>query len=122
MERSAYLIMQESLLHAVIGTNILKNIPSKLLIELPSDENHENCGKGNDGRNGDQKRLDIAPELIGGNVAVEGSVGSKNHNCFLDLVDLNGRVDHQGEVGNADSNDLNRVLHPQSIPHNHQNI
>lgn len=114
--------MKEPLLHAIVGTNILQDIPSKLLVELPRHKDHANCAEGNNGRDGDKIRLDIAPKLLGVGISIEGIVVPKNHNGFLDLVDLNGRVNHEGEVGNADSNDLNRVLHPQGIPNDHQNV
>lgn len=34
----------------------------------------------------------------------------------LNLFDLDGGIDHDGQVGDADSNDLNGVLVSQSIP------
>ena len=39
---------------------------------------------------------------------------------FVDLVDLNGGVDHEGDVGDAETDDLNSVLSLEGIPNQHE--
>lgn len=44
----------------------------------------------------------------------------ENFQSIANLVDLNSSVYHEGQVCNANANDLNGVLHAQRIPHDDQ--
>jgi hypothetical protein len=59
------------------------------------------------------------PHLSGGRAVDEGTFSFQDTDGTLDGVDLDGRVDDQSEVGNADANDLNGILLTKSIPYNH---
>lgn len=63
-----YLVVKESLLHAIIGADLLQDVPSKLFVELPCQEGHNDCGDGEDSRDGNQERPDLVPNtrLSGG--------------------------------------------------------
>lgn len=39
---------------------------------------------------------------------------------FFDLVDLDRRVDQQGQVGDANTNDLNGILEAEGVPNEQQ--
>ena len=56
-------------------------------------------------------RLDVFPEILGNEAARVEVVSS-----VLDLVELNGGIDENADVVQDESNDLNGVLHAQSIP------
>ena len=47
--------MQEALLHAVVGANLLQNIPGKLAVELVGDGAHGNGGDADNGGDGDEE-------------------------------------------------------------------
>lgn len=40
----------------------------------------------------------------------------------MDLIDLDGSVHHHGQIGNANTNDLNSVLHPQGVPNQYEHV
>lgn len=119
-QATTYLVMEEPLLHAVISSDLLENIPGKLLIELPCDEGHQNCGQGNDARDRNQERLGRLPDVNRACSRLHLTSRLQHADGFVDLVDLDGRVHQQGQVGYADSDNLNGVLHPQSVPYQNQ--
>ncbi len=112
--------MEETLLHAVVCANVLEDIPGEFLIQLPGAKGHADGGESNNGRNGDEKGLDVAPEFMRGDVVAESIGAAKNGNSRLNLVDLDGGIDEHGQVGDADANDLNRVFHAEGIPDDDQ--
>lgn len=52
---------------------------------------------------------DAGPESVGREQDVD---------CARDLINLDDGVDQEGQVGNANANDLNGVFHAQSVPDN----
>lgn len=116
------LVVEEALLHAVISTNVLENVPSVFLVDLPGDKDHANGREGDNGRDGNQVRLDIAPEVSSSGVLLEGIVLPKNIECLLNLVNLNGSVDHESQVGEADSDNLDSVLLAEGIPDDNESV
>ena len=114
--------MKESLLHTVVGTNVLENVPSILLVDLPRKETHDKSSEGNDGGNSHEVRLNIMPELFGRHLGSESVLSAENIKGLLNLIDLNRGVNHEGEVGEADTNDLNGVLLSQSIPDDNEGV
>lgn len=60
----AYLIMQESFLHSVIGTNLLENVPCKDLIESPGYPRKTDTPNGQNDRDSDEKGLDRSPQSV----------------------------------------------------------
>lgn len=114
--------MKESLLHAIIGTNVLENIPGILLVNLPRKEAHNEGSKGDDGRDSHQVRLHIVPKLGSSHTTLESIVLLENIEGFGNLIDLNSRVNHKGQVREADTNDLNGVLLSESIPDDDESV
>lgn len=51
---------------------------------------------------------------------LESVVTEQNIDGARDLVDLDSGINQEGQVGNANANDLNGVFHAQSIPNNNQ--
>lgn len=117
---STYLVVKEPLLHAVISTNDLEDIPRKLLVELPGAEDHASRGESNHSRGGNEKRSNVGPQQIRGHALAQSIDRCQHINSHLNLVHLDGRVDEQGQVSNADANDLNRVLHAKRVPDDNQ--
>ena len=60
--RIAYLIVEKSLLHAVISSDVLQDIPSKFLIQFPRDVTHGNRDECEYARDANQDRLHILPD------------------------------------------------------------
>lgn len=117
-----YLVVKESFLHAIISTNVLENIPSILLVDLPRKKAHDKGSKGNDGGDSHKVRLHIVPEFCGRHFRSEGAVFTENIKSLFDLIDLDGGINHEGEVGKADTNDLNGVLLAESIPNDNESV
>lgn len=85
----AYLIVKESLLHAIIGTNLLQDIPSKLLVQLPCQEAHADCGDGKYSRNGNEEGPGSVPySELGRGVSFHDILEDHDINGRADLVDL----------------------------------
>lgn len=114
--------MEESLLHAIISTNVLENIPCVLLVDFPRKEAHNKGSQGDNAWNGDKVRLDIVPELCRGDVWRKSVVRLKDIKGLGNLIHLDSGVNHEGEVREADTNDLNSVLLAESIPYDNQCI
>jgi hypothetical protein len=114
------LVVKESLLHAIISTDVLENIPSILLVDLPRKEAHDKSSKGNDGGDSHEVRLHIMPKLCCRHFRSEGVLFTENIKGLFNLIDLNGGVNHEGEVGEADTDDLNGVLLTKSIPNDNK--
>lgn len=104
--------MQEPLLHPVVSSYMLQDIPRKLLIQLPSHETQNDCEQPNNRRNRNQLSLSLRPDIQ----VPENILGHKNDNGFVDLVDLECAVNEQGKVCDAHSDDLNGILRNESVP------
>lgn len=113
-----YLVVQEAPLHPVVGADLLENVPGELLVQLPSDEAHTKRAQRNDDWDSDEKGQAVTPELSRGRV-LESIMRGQCVDGLPDLVDLDDRVQHHGQVRHADSDDLDGVLHPQGIPDEH---
>jgi hypothetical protein len=83
--------VEESLFHSIISTNVLENIPGKLLVQLPRNEDHDNGRQCDDGRDGNEIRPDVLPDVVV--LGLEGAAVAENTHGILDLVHLDGRVD-----------------------------
>lgn len=116
----AYLIVKETLLHPIIGTNNFEDIPSKLLIQLPGEEAHADSSKGNDDRNSNEVRANIGENSNSKMSSLQSILILQNIQGRENLIDLDGCVYHKGEVGEAHANNLDSVLHAKSIPDNHE--
>lgn len=105
--------MEESLLHAIIGSDMLENVPGELLVQLPGDETVADGTDTDDARNSNQNALYIIPHgQVGYSI-----LGDQDINGLADLIDLDGRINHQSKVCDTNTNDLNGVLDPKRIPH-----
>jgi hypothetical protein len=51
--------VEKALLHAIVCTNILENVPGKGLVQLPSNETHYDSDQPDDGRNSDEIGADV---------------------------------------------------------------
>lgn len=91
---------------------MLQDIPSELLVQLPCDERHGNGDSCEDARDADEDRLDIRPNVI----IRKGVERLEIVDGFVDLIDLDGSVDEKREIGDAEADNLNRVLRLKSIP------
>lgn len=110
--------MKKSLLHTIIGPDLLQNIPRKFLIKLPGAHAHGNSGDADDRGDGIEKGRAGLPyrlmdRLVPKNVLIE---ASELINGSVNLVDLENGIDEESQVGNAQPNDLNGVLPAQGIP------
>jgi hypothetical protein len=113
------LIMEEALLHAVVGTNRLENVPCKFLVQLPGDEAHDDEADGDNDGDRNQEATNVAPDLVRLVVREQGVSIAEHRDGLADLVNLDGGKDHHGQVGDAEANDLDRVLHPEGVPRQH---
>lgn len=110
--QGAYLVVKESLLHPVVSPYVLQNIPSELLIQLPGNETEADSTDGNNAGNSNQNALYILP-----NIEILNSILSfQDRDSFVHLVNLNRGINHQGEVCDTNSDDLNRILDAESVP------
>lgn len=113
-----HLVVQEPLLHPVVGANVLQDVPRELLVQLPCDERHT-AGRGaDDAGNRDQEATNVAPQLVGRHRQRHGEL-LQDLDGLPDLVHLDGGVDEQGHVGDGHTDDLDGVLHAQGVPHDH---
>lgn len=111
------LVVKESLLHPVVGTNVLEDIPGELLVELPGDEDHDDGAQADDARDDAEEGNDVFPEVV----LSQGTLcDGQDVDGLLDLVNLDGREDKEGHVRDAHEDDLDRVLHPQRVPYQDQ--
>src|SRR5690242_1843005 len=87
------LVVKETSLHPIVGTNVLQDVPRKHLVELPADEGHDDGAERNDGRNGDEERPDVFPGGGGSSVSGQNALPLKDLNGRLNRIDLNSRID-----------------------------
>jgi hypothetical protein len=91
---------------------VLVDGPRKLVVQLPRFKGEK------DGRNchqtgqRDQHRSDVGPEL-----GLDKRLPVQLIGGVSDLVELDGGVDENADIVDDESNDLNRVLQSQSVPH-----
>lgn len=112
--------MKESLLHAIICSNVLQNIPRKFLVQFPCNKRHTHGHEADDGGNRDEKRLQFGPEFLRGDIGIKSPVTRQDVDGHLNLIHLKGSVDQHSQVGNADTNDLNCVFHAKGVPNDDQ--
>ncbi len=122
MAGGTHLVEEEPLLHAVVGTDLLEDVPGKLAVELPGHEARGDGSHSDDDRNGDEEGPDGTPDVLRDRVGLERVVVPQIAHGATNLVNLKRRVDQQGEVGQADSDDLDGVLHPQRVPGQDQQV
>jgi hypothetical protein len=118
----AYLVVQEPLLHAVVGANLLEDVPGKLAVELVGTVRNGNRDHTNDHWGGDEERPCRVPDCAVGCIRPKGAAIYQFFDGVVDLVDLEERVHKQNEVRDAEADDLNRVLPPQGIPRQGQDV
>lgn len=114
------LIVKESLFHSVVGTDNLKNVPGKFLVELPCYEAHQNSDESDDTRNDDEGWSQPLENDVGANNVLHLSSLEQFIKRPLHLIDLDGCIHNERKVGKANSDNLNGVLGAQSIPDNNE--
>lgn len=120
--RKAYLVVEEPLLHAVVGANLLENVPGELAIELVGKVRNGNRDDANDHGGGNEEGACRLPDCAVGRVRPKGAAIYQLLDGVVDLVDLEERVDKENEVRDAETDDLNRVLPPQGIPRQGEDV
>lgn len=81
------------------------------MVQLPCREAHENQGQADDTWNSDDIGLNMPP-VLGVNFLIH---RFQESNGVVDLIELHGRLDQQANIVDAETDDLNRVLHPECI-------
>jgi hypothetical protein len=114
------LVVKEASLHSVVSADVLEDVPSEFLVQLPADEGQDHGAEAEDCRNRGKEWTDIVPSLIKRVDAFQNAFVGKRFNGRTNGVDLDAGVDDQSQVGNANANDLNRVLHAKGIPDDNQ--
>jgi len=114
--------VQEALLHAVVGADLLQNVPGKLPVQLVGKRAHDDGDDADDGRDGNEEGLAQRPHVPVLLVGLDGSLFQQAGDRIVNLVDLENGVDENGQVGHAQADDLNRVLEPQSVPCQEQDV
>jgi hypothetical protein len=89
--------------------------PSELIIELPSDEGHQNAPDSHDTGNDDQEWLRLPP-----NLGLDKILFVELVDCGVDLLNLDRSIDQQSHVTHAKTDDLDGVLHAQCIIDQHE--
>src|SRR4051794_7922976 len=102
-----YLIMQEPLLHTVVCTNLLQDVPCKLAVKLIGKVPQRNGRHTNDGRDRNEERPRQRPEVVAQSINRKGLLGLQLRNRRVNLIDLDDCVDEQSQVRDAKPDDLN---------------
>jgi hypothetical protein len=105
-----------SLLHPEVGTDVLVDTPSKLVVQLPANHSHQNSRQGDHAGYRNQKWPDFWPDIFNS----EGLVGDRGRIRqsavrILDLVHLDGGIHQHGQIEDADTDDLDGVLQPKCV-------
>jgi hypothetical protein len=108
--------VQEALLHAVVGADLFQNIPGELAVELVGEGAHGNGDDAHDGGDGNEERLAQRPHIPVLLVWLQQAVAQQGSDGLVDLVNLEDGVDEDGQVGDAEADDLNGVLEAQGVP------
>lgn len=115
------LVVEEALLHAVVGADLLQYVPGEFLVQLPRYVCERYRGDGDDTRDGDEEGSTPQPDVVFAQViGPDGTVRLEQINGISDLVDLQSRVGQQGRVAYAEADDLNGVFAAQSVPYQYQ--
>ena len=115
-----YLIVEEALLHAIISTDVLQNVPSEFLVQLPGNEAHADGHDADDGRDSNEIRSHVNPHSFSSVPSFERIVQGKHVESNVDLVDLNRGINDESKVRKANANNLDSVCHAKSVPHHHE--
>ena len=111
-----HLIVEESLLHTIIGANLLQDVPGELFVKLPGEEGHDDGYESNYDGDSDQKRVALVPDAARGLGSLEGIVVGQDLDGITNLIDLKGTVDEESKIRQVNPDDLDGVLHAQGIP------
>ena len=101
---------------------MLVDRPCELIIELPRNVAKHRSEESNDDWNSNQVRLDNWPEQLAFKQVTWACLAVKRPHSFMDLVDLNGRIDEEPEIVKTQSNDLNGVFQAQRVVHENKLI
>lgn len=113
-----YLELEISLLHFQICTDMLVDGPCKFVIQLPTNNAHQHGRQGDYAGNCNQRRLNHWPDIF-----LDTKIGRALSNtklpqeivCVVNLIHLDGGVDKQCSIENANAYDLNGVLQSKCI-------
>jgi hypothetical protein len=107
---------QISLLHPEVGTDVLVDTPSKLVVQLPANHSHQNRRQGDHAGYRNQKWSDLWPDIFFSErlLGYRGRIRQSGIR-ILDLVHLNGGIYQHGQIEYADTNDLDGVLQPECV-------
>jgi hypothetical protein len=116
-EGDVNLVSEVTALHLQIRADMLVDSPRELVIEFPSDKSHQQCPQGHNARNDDEERLRLVPHIQLDLVHI-----IKGCDSFSNLLHLHSAIDQETDIANTQPNDLNGILHPQSVIHQDQFI
>jgi hypothetical protein len=92
---------------------MLVNRPSEFVVKFPCNKSKHDRKKANDDRNGQQERLDLAPDIVLWCRWQDVTRPDQVVDNSTDLIQLNRSVNQHSHVVHAQSDDLNGVLQPQ---------
>ncbi len=117
-----HLVVQEPLLHAVVGADLLQDVPGKLSVQLIRNGAHDNGDHADDGGHGNEEGFDQQPHVLVLVVRLQSAGVHELVDRAVNLINLEGGVDEDGQVGHAQADDLNRVLEAQGVPCQEQDV
>ena len=117
-----HLVVQEALLHAIVGADLLQDIPGELPVELVGDGTHADGDHADDGGDGDEEGLAQLPHIPVLVILLQGTRGHQVIDRVVDLIDLEDGVDENGQVSHAEADDLNGILESQGVPGQDQDV
>lgn len=106
-----YLECKISLPHPQVCADMLVDGPCKFIIQLPANNAHQHCRQGDNARDRNQGWLNKWPNVFSKCFRnyLQGVVG------IFDLIHLDGRIHEHSSIEDANADNLNGVLQPQSI-------
>ena len=109
------LVLEIASFHSQVGRDALVDGPGKFIVEFPGAAGQKSRSHSNDSGYGDQERLCVAP-----NLCLDEVVLRQLKHSVLDLRDLDRTVNKQANIVHDQANDLDSILHSQSIPDQEQ--
>lgn len=89
---------------------MLVDCPREFVVQLPCHEGYQDGTQPNDARNDDEERLRLRPDGFR-----DGAILRQHVDRRSNLLHLDGAIDQQSHVTQTETDNLNGILHPQSI-------
>lgn len=88
--------------------------PCKFIVQLPSDDHHQQRAHRYDNGDDNQEGFGFPPHIF-----IDGVVDGQHADGFLDLLDLHGAIDQKTDVADAQPDDLNGVFQTEGVVGEH---